>query len=323
MLRARQKVWAPWLTVLTYHRIGNVEECGLDGGVIDATPEQFAAQLSELKRRFTMVGPSEVAAFYNEGVPLPRNAAMISFDDGYRDNREVALPALLAAGVRATFFIATSYISDRRIFWWDRIGHVVRNARTRQFRLRYPEDMDVTIGDDMKQANRLICGPIRTHVGLDIDRYLTELHAAADVPWSRAIERDLADANVMTWDDVRALKDAGMHVESHTRTHRVLQTLTPDDLREELAGSRRELENQVDARVQAIAYPTGVPIEDRPDIRAAIENAGYRVGFSAGTGVNSLRNPGDRFSVGRLWVDNGYSTSRFRAILALPSVFAD
>ena len=61
----------------------------------------------------------------------------------------------------------------------------------------------------------------------------------------------------MTWDDVRALAGAGMDIESHTRTHRVLDTLDRDQLRDELVGSRRDLEAQLGRPIRAIAYPVG------------------------------------------------------------------
>ena len=53
----------------------------------------------------------------------------MTFDDGYLDNHDVALPILVKHGVRAVFFLATDYIERRRLFWWDRVSSARARAR--------------------------------------------------------------------------------------------------------------------------------------------------------------------------------------------------
>jgi len=78
-----------------------------------------------------------------------------------------------------------------------------------------------------------------------------------------------------------------MSVELHTRNHRVLETLDDDALRDELAGSRSDLERELGHPVQAIAYPVGRRLQ-RARIRTAVADAGYRVGFANCDGINPL-----------------------------------
>lgn len=76
----------------------------------------------------------------------------------------------------------------------------------------------------------------------------------------------------MTWDDARALVDAGWEVGSHTCTHPDLSALDEAALRSELVDSRRECEDQLGVPCRALAYPYG-----RADRRvmAAARRAGY------------------------------------------------
>jgi peptidoglycan/xylan/chitin deacetylase (PgdA/CDA1 family) len=122
----------------------------------------------------------------------------------------------------------------------------------------------------------------------------------------------------MGWEDALALHRAGMDVQSHTRTHRVLHTLSPSDLRTELEGSRRDLEAALGAPVDAIAYPVGYRLAHLDHVRAALAAAGYRWGFTNQTGVNHVMLGVDNFDVNRISMSVDYSDALFRAMMALP-----
>ena len=111
----------------------------------------------------------------------------------------------------------------------------------------------------------------------------------------------------MTWDQVRALADQGMDVESHTRNHRVLQTLAPSQLDDELAGSRADLEAVLGRPVRAVAYPVGRTIARIGAIRQAVLRAGYRVGFTNASGASLIWAGTDRYDLKRWAIDRDLS----------------
>jgi peptidoglycan/xylan/chitin deacetylase (PgdA/CDA1 family) len=304
-----------WLTVLNYHRV-NVKEAGadVDEGVIDVVPEGFERQLELVREHFTPVALADVLALL-EGAEPPPNPVLVTFDDGYRDNLEIAVPLLRRHGIRATFFIATGYVSGRRLFWWDRIAWTVKHARHRRFRLEYPEVQEVDL--ETAGACERLLQVVKDCRRLDLGRFLADLAGASAAPWTSSVESALVDRLVMRWDDVRALRSAGMDVGSHTRTHRVLQTLPAEALAGELEGSRADLEAELDEPVRAIAYPVGGPVRDHPAILQALQAAGYRVGFSYGTGLQPLARL-DPFDVRRVAADAATSHAHFRLMLSLP-----
>jgi len=306
-----------FLTVLNYHRVTTPDEAAeLDEGVVDATPESLDRQLWILQRHFTLVSLSDLLS-HLEGHPLPPNPALVTFDDGYRDNLQVGLPILQRHGVRATFFVATKYVGERRLFWWDRVSWIVKHARRRRFSLPRPDPVEVDIDRGVSQVERRLHRIIKDRPGLDLEDFLQSLAWASDAPWSDAVEAELVQRHVMTWDDVRALRRAGMDIGSHTRTHRVLQTVPTDALADELAGSRSELEAQVGEPILTVAYPVGRPVAGIPAIRAAVVDAGYRLGFSYGTGRQDLRRL-DPLDVHRFSVERDTPDDVFLAQLALP-----
>jgi peptidoglycan/xylan/chitin deacetylase (PgdA/CDA1 family) len=311
------------VAIVTYHHIADDDASyAYDPGVADAAPSQFRRQIELLARWGTPIGVDDLLAAF-DGEPLPKNAVMVTFDDGYRSCREVALPILRAVGVPATFFIATSFISDRRLFWWEKIALALSHAKCDVARLAYPSPLTIAARDPASHV--VLTDVIKDTPGLDVDRFLDGLFVAFGVEWSAEIEARHADELVMTWNDVRALAQAGMGIESHARRHLVLQTLDRASLRDELEGSRRELEAQVGRPVRALAYPVGRRIENAPHVRDAAAAAGYRLGFSNASGTTRiwprpLRGvwPVDPFDVRRLSTERDMSDAMYFTQVAVP-----
>ncbi len=314
LLALRRRAAFPLLTVLTYHRVAELEE-GRSRTGIDATPAQFDRQLAFLREHFRFIGMDDLRAWARGGA-LPPNPVLVTVDDGYRECRDVALPILERHRARATFFVATAYLGERRMFWWDFIGEVTRRVAGEPIELSYPRR--IRLPAEPARAAAALLAIVKTHAGLDLARFRDHLLEASRVAWSDAEERAFAERMVMRWDDVLALHRAGMDVQSHTRTHRVLHTLSPTDLRGELDGSRADLEAALGAPVDAVAYPVGYRLAHLDHVRAALAAAGYRWGFTNQTGVNHVLREVDRFDVNRISMSLDYGDALFRAMMALP-----
>jgi peptidoglycan/xylan/chitin deacetylase (PgdA/CDA1 family) len=225
--------------------------------------------------------------------------------------------------MRAAFFVPTGYIAERKIFWWERIALALSSARRERATLAYPQALEIQPKDP--KVRRVLTDVIKNTRGLDVQRFLDGLCEALGVEWSTETEAQHAEALVMSWDQVRALTRAGMDVESHTRWHRVLQTLSDDELREELTGSREELEGQLGRPVRAIAYPVGRRVAHIQRIREAVLAAGYKVGVSNASGATRIwpkpmsgMIPTDPFDICRLSTDAGMSDAMYFTQIAVP-----
>jgi peptidoglycan/xylan/chitin deacetylase (PgdA/CDA1 family) len=325
-LRLRKHTPSPWLPVITYHRFASAEHAVggagtssvLDDDVADATAETFDRQISLLARWFTVLDLDDVLAL-PPGKLFPPNPVLVTFDDGYKDGLEVALPILRRHGVKATFFVATDYVDQRKLFWWDRIHMIVKSSAKESMDLTYPSHLRFHLRTDrerMSAAARLT-RLVKDEWELDLDRFIDELSEACGASVGLAEERRMAEALLMTWDDLRALRDGGMSVQSHTRSHRTLQTVPLRRLRDELGGSREILEQELGDRVQAVAYPVGKRLGSAPDIRSAVLAAGYQLGFSNDSGVNNAWSF-DRLDARRFSLDLNLPEAQFLAMLALP-----
>jgi peptidoglycan/xylan/chitin deacetylase (PgdA/CDA1 family) len=274
------------LAVVTYHRVGRPEAAGeLDPGLFEVEPAELAAQLEVLRDNGTVVSITDVRRFARGG-RLPPNPVLVTFDDGYVEGCTEALPILRQAGIPATFFIPTAFPDAGKLFWWDRVWLTVRRCRKERVDLAYPRALELHPAGAPAEAARLVSQAIKRTPGIELARLWDALEEATGVSLSAAEERNVARRTIMGWQKVRALRDAGMDVQSHSHAHLVLNTLTPEAARVDLARSAEVLREVIGGEIFAVAYPVGYALEG--PLRRAPRDAGFDLGFTNGTGLCSI-----------------------------------
>lgn len=277
------------LAILTYHRI---DEPGpdLDPRLISASPEAFARQVAWLADAWHPVSLAEVLARRDGGPALPRRAVLVSFDDAYRCFADIAWPILRASGVPAALFVPTAYPGDRsRTFWWDRLYRAVISVPPGTgtvssvlgwLELGGPERRNRTLKRlraTVKSMPHAAAMAAVDEVIVGLDRY----HTGSSPDRTNA-------SPVLSWDTLRSLAGEGVAIDSHTRTHPLLDRLSEGDLDVEIAGARADLDRELGGEHVTIAYPNG---NHSPQVLAAVGRSGARLGFTTRRGTNDLRSP--------------------------------
>ena len=305
---------ALWLTVLAYHRIGEVDaRSPWDDGVLSATPGGFRTQLEVVKRYFNPVTSEQVVLWKQGGFPMPRNPIVVTFDDGYLDNYRVALPVLLEAGVPADFFVCPWNIEQRRPFWWDKITYLLRRTRQDVVTLSYPEPLRLDLASEQSHhgAEGTLLRIVKHTPNLDIQRFVNELQEKTDVPLDEEKE---ANRLLMTWDHIRCLRRAGMGVGSHSYSHPVLPLTDEATTRREMVQSKSAIEQALGEKIRALAYPVG---SFSNGTKALAREAGYEIAYSYCSGSSFLGSV-DLLQVKRIAVEKYMSDAYFRTMLAMP-----
>lgn len=271
------------LAVVTYHRVGRPEAAGeLDPDLFEVEPDELSDQLAVLRAHCTLVSIADVRRFARGGRPPPA-PVLVTFDDAYVEGHDVALPILRRAGVPATFFVPTAFPDAGKLFWWDRVSILMRRCRRPEITIDYPRALVVRPGEAPVAAAHLVSRAIKRTPGLDLPRLWDAIERATGVTLSAAEERALARRSIMGFREVRALRDAGLDVQSHAHEHLVLNTLTPEAARRDLARSAEALRDAVGGDIFAVAYPVGYALGGA--LRRAPEEAGFTLGFTNGTGL--------------------------------------
>lgn len=275
------------LSVMIFHRVLRQPDPLLDG---EPDAARFEEQMRWVSAWFNVLPLDEAVTRLKNG-SLPPRAMAITFDDGYTDNHDVALPILTKLGLSATFFVATGYLNGGRMFN-DTVIESIRALRGTEFdgtdlgigRLSFPTDRD---------RARTIDQVLRTI------KYLPQNERQRTV--DRLAERaGLGTHSQLMMSDaqVHALGKAGMLIGGHTMTHPILAKTAPDTARREIAEGKRRLEDITGRPVRLFAYPNGRPNVDYDRTHVdMVRELGFDAAFSTAPGALDER--GDPFQIPR------------------------
>lgn len=258
------------LSILIYRRV-IARPDPLFPDTIDA--QRFAQHLRLLRRWFRVL-PLEHAARRLKERTLPSRAACITFDGGYADHADVALPLLQRFGLQATFFVATGFL-DGGYSWTDAVIELVRNA----------PGPHLNLARSGFGAYDVAC-PVRRRAVIDL-----LLAALATLPPVERLARVHAMARrttptMLSSDQLIALHRAGMDIGAHTVNQNSLATLSNAEARAEIGNGRARLEEIVQAPVRLFAYPNGKPGADFEKRHAnMLRSAGFDAAVTTALGA--------------------------------------
>lgn len=273
--------------ILMYHRVASEAH---DPWNLCVSPGHFEEQMAFLRRSVDCValGALGRARFWRGR----RIRVAVTFDDGYRDNLEHALPILERHRVPATIFVVSGQLGARREFWWDALERCILGTSS------LPSRLTLTLGSSERQwtlgagADRA-CDPawrVDEHApGTDRQRLFLELWqwmagAPADAR-ERALDALMQWAGVSTVPvrerlplDAHDLAELAKHplieVGCHTRGHARLTNLTVAAQRREIRQGRDDLEALLGVPVTTFSYPYGAC--DRA-ARAIVREAAFQL----------------------------------------------
>ena len=235
-LSARWNWWRPKKTgipVLMYHKVGN-PPAGSKLQKLWVSAEMFEKQMSYLQANgFTPIIFKDLYAAWDGKKLLPANPVLITFDDGYANNFEVAFPILKRFGYPATLFVVVQTVG------WENAWH------------------------DPKTETRI---------------------------------------PMISWSQLKELKQAGWEIGSHTMNHPNLQRIELKEVQKEMEKSRAVIGEFLGENPDTFAYPYGSG-EDVPAIREKAKAAGYRVAVGVHAGLwneNQIRD--SRYNLPRVFV---------------------
>ncbi|MGM9479722.1 polysaccharide deacetylase family protein [Roseateles sp. NT4] len=262
------------LNVLIFHRV-LPEPDPLFPDEVDAA--RFDTLLGWVKSWFNVLPLDEAARRLADG-SLPARAAVLTFDDGYADNHDVALPLLQKHGLACSFFIATGFLDGGRM-WNDTLIEAVRRSSLPLLDLRGLQDGR---GNDLGQHALGDVASRRAALGNLIERvkYLPpEPRVACVDAIAQRAEVQPPNDLMMSSAKVRALHAAGMQIGAHTVSHPILAKLGRQEAADEIGRSREVLQDLLGARVGLFAYPNGKPGNDYlPDVHPGLVR---ELGFDA------------------------------------------
>ncbi len=294
------------ILILLYHRICQPENFFQPA----VSPERFEEQIRFISQHFEVVSTSRMFEIMDKKQLPQKPLAVITFDDGYRDNLETAYPILKKYNVPATIFLATESLEGAPM-WTSRVEAMFKNtaiknltveslSKERTFELGSYEDR-MKICHEVKSEMKQVPDSHRQTILEELEERMGGCKLSAEM---------------LSWDDVRQMmQDPLIEFGSHSVSHRMLANLSLPEILSELEQSKEKIRNETGKEPCFISYP-GNSYDVR--VEKAAEQVGYEAAFAVDQELADFSQ--NRFSIKRVHIEDEPLYS-FRAEICLITSF--
>lgn len=256
--------------VLYYHRINSLDT---DTSLLAVSPDQFRQHMKFLKRKYI------IPRFEEDWSSLDGEGVVVTFDDGYLDVYENALPILEELNIPATVFVSTGTMNQKRELWWDELEYLLLSGNnfSDKFHLQ-DEKFEYTWSLDTYEM-RLNCY-YSLHFLMKNCIALQKRNEWFDQLWDWKQEQPTARETHLTLGDstcVELAKSNLITIGAHTISHPALAKLAIEEQKREIKTSIEYLSNLLEKEIDMFSYPFGgVNIDYNQDTIAICREAGIR-----------------------------------------------
>lgn len=241
------------MVILFYHRFKKDND---DTSPYKLYVKSFKRQMLHLKRWYNVITLDELVEHIKNKEDLKSPSIVITIDDGFKDNYDLAYPILKNLNLPAMIFLTSGFINTQKAPWVDEIG--IALAKTKLGNLCFPQlfgDEVVAISSTEQKAEtlhriyeKLLYLEHNTKVDL-VDTLLSVLNERGDL---RAHERIM-----LNWEEIKQMSQNNISFGAHTLTHPTLSKMGPEDAMFEIIESKRIIGKELGTCVRHFAIPNG------------------------------------------------------------------
>lgn len=261
----------------------------------------FRKQVEYLKHNFNVVTMEDVLDSISGRKKLKDNSVLLTFDDGYIDNYTFALPILEDLGVQGSFFIPGKTFVTHQLLDVNKIHFILACASECELLTDLKDKMSYYRGKeyDFPEVNELYeqyATPSRWD-SKDIVFVKRMLQTVLPERLRNIISSELFEKYVgvpeerfaaelyMTEDQIRVMKNHGMHIGIHGYDHYWLANLPEEQMKNDINMALEALGEFIDRDAWVMCYPKGSYSQSVVDY---IEKKGAKIGLTVNHGVADL-----------------------------------
>jgi peptidoglycan/xylan/chitin deacetylase (PgdA/CDA1 family) len=275
------------LTVIMFHRVLDRADPRWNSCDPDYTLEADLLDrcLAFFKRHYQIVSADDVIAARRAGSRLPSHALLITFDDGWSDNVDFALPRLRREKVPGLLFVVADVIGRKDAFFQEKIVGAWRLGKLDAATLAAAASDETIRGNDIDDLRKAIAALEKLDDG-PRERVLAPLAAALDDGLR----------HMVTSEELKRLERGGIAIGLHGKTHTPMTRAS--DLGAELGGARAAVAAHLDGGQPPLtmSFPHGR--YDQP-IAERAHAAGYELVFTSDPTINPI-DPKPDWLLGRI-----------------------
>jgi len=280
---------------------------------LEVEPEFLRAMLAHLRTLDVDIVTMDEVHQRLSACNFARRFACFTLDDGYRDNRDFALPVMREFDAPLTVYVASDFAEGTGRLWWVALERAIAKASSIEVPIGGATTRFDTSTAAAKQATfdrlhdwlRLLPGD---H---DMQREISALCARHEVD-ETGIARDLC----MSWDELKAFADDPLvTIGAHTITHCNLAKQTEATAAFELASSRARIEAALQRPVLHLAYPYGDRIAAGVREFKLAQAAGFKTAVTTRPGMIFPESAGHLTALQRVSLNGNYQDARILPVL--------
>jgi peptidoglycan/xylan/chitin deacetylase (PgdA/CDA1 family) len=280
---------------------------------LEITPEFLRSMVSHLRAEgIDIVTMDEVHQRLAER-HFARRFACFTLDDGYRDNRDFALPVLREFDAPSTVFVASDFAEGSGRLWWIALEMVIAKASRIEVEIGGAAVRFDTTTPAAKQA-----AFDRLHVWLrglpgefDIQREMSALCKTHGID-----EAAICPSLCMSWDELKPFAaDPLISIGAHSITHCSLAQQTEIKAAHEMSASRARIEAVLQRPVVHLAYPYGDRIAAGAREFALARASGFKTAVTTRPGMVFPENARHLTALPRVSLNGNYQDARILPVL--------
>jgi peptidoglycan/xylan/chitin deacetylase (PgdA/CDA1 family) len=305
--------------IFTLHRVLPDEPAEFSPNAILQVKPEFLEQaiLACREKGFDIVDLDEAKrrlATDEETTPF----AVFTFDDGYKDNLQYALPILKKHDCPFTLFIAPELIEARAEIWWQALEDIIAAQPSIEFNIgdgtEYRETTSISgktatfdelywyMRKEPEEKRLQLLRQLSVRYGFDLYQHCREL--------------------IMTWDELQTFIDEPLcTIGAHTMNHYELKKLPERKMHEEIAKSRDVLAQKTGRAPVHFSYPLGGPLSAGEREFDAVKAMGFETGVTTRPGglYSTHRETCERLP--RISLNGHYQKQRFLDVFLTGAIF--
>lgn len=239
--------------------------------------------------------------------------AVLTFDDGYRDNATYALPILKKYNVPAIVYVPSAFPDGDGDFWWLTLEEAIRRL----------DHVDVVLeGESLSLASRTTVEKDRAFQAIYWPLRRMNERVARDVVADLA-KRAKFDARAqslslpMSWDTLRQINNESLiTIGGHTVNHFAVGKLSADEARFEMSEGAKRLEQELQTRITHFSFPYGDFDSATPRDFATARDLGFRTAVTTQKGMVGMADGQScRHALRRLSLNGDYQRAEYLRVL--------
>lgn len=238
----------------------------------------FQSICALLSSEYHVISLKELVEARINQVPVPENSVVLTFDDGYASNYELAYPILRKYHLPATIFVSTGFLDGEDMLWFQRVDLAL--GRTQKPSIDWKINghtlrLSFETRETRQQALVRLMPELKDLADTDLLNEIQRLEQALEVETPTPAKMP-APMRPMTWDMLRAMSNSGLvDFGGHTHTHPILSHCAPVAMRAEIRTCHQRIFAETGIRPTSFSYPNGYAEDYNRETLQTVEEAGF------------------------------------------------